>query len=654
MNGSAFLRCASALACGGDQAARDFEEGVMTAQVVLLRDNEVQIRFGIDRAQVCIGTNLSNDIVLEGDDLFPLSAVLIVRGGKRYTLRDFSHGMLKLRGLALESNEAELSENEIFELGRYQLFVDSRADRTPIRRHGENTRQIPREDGEPLNATVLHQGRRHRISTTMPFNIGRHSRNDLVLEDPDASSEHCSISYEDGRWVLQDLGSANGTFINDLKLSPGRIHFSRSIAVKVGTSRLSIELLARAGTSHATEPRMLHGMVAESEELRAALALLESYAKDNELVLILGEYGCGKELVARAIHEASDRRNGPYVVVDAGRLSSTLIENDLFGHVKGAFTGAVGSKLGAFEDASGGTLFLDEIGELPLDLQPQLLRVLETYSIRRIGENREVKVDTRVVAATNKDLYAMVQQGKFRRDLYDRLFMLVMEIPPLRERPADILPTARYFMRKMKPDRDLRLSEGAEELLLGYAWPGNVRELRGVLQRSFRHAENDIISLDALKFSGRDFTDRSEDVRNWFFSAESRDRAALIDALEKTNGNKTRASELLGISRTAVHGRINRYGLKKRENEVVGSSEVRQPRAEDGRPKRRSAFSDTQMSRATELMECPPRSTDVRSGGDDEAPTLHAGRFVALDRRCRAGSDSGPDDRIDTTWPELD
>jgi transcriptional regulator with AAA-type ATPase domain len=628
----------------------------MTAQVVVLRDNEFLLRFGIDRSQVCIGTNLTGDVVLEGDSLPPLAAVLLVRGGKRYTLRDFTGGTLTLRGVPLESEEVDLFDDDIFELGRYQLFVKSCADATPIRKRSEDTHLLPRRSNEPLGATVLYQGRRYPISTTAEFNIGRHGTNDLVVEDMNASSQHCRISHEDGGWVLEDLGSFNGTIVNDLTLSAGRIRFSSSIAVQIGLCRLSIEILAPGSATPNAEPRLLYGLVAESHALRSALEPIGMFAPENYLVLIQGEPGCGKEKVAQALHDASDRKNKPYIVFDAGTLSNTLIDNELFGHVKGAFTGATVTKLGAFEAASGGTLFIDEIGELPLELQPKLLRVLESYTIRRMGDTREIKVDTRVVAATNRDLYAMVERGEFRRDLFDRLSVLVIEIPPLRARPEDILPTARHFLRKMKPDRELTLSRGAEEELISYDWPGNVRELRNVIQRSLHVIENDLIRAQNLKFLGGEFAARRSDVRTMLSGGEGRARAKLIDALEETKGNKTKAAKLLQISRAAIYNRIKRYGVPKRDGDSYARSPtVRGSQAEEGRPKRRSASSDTQMSRATELVDCHPRSSAVRSGAVDEAPTreLRLIRSVASERHRPARLDSRDDDG-DTDLPAND
>jgi DNA-binding NtrC family response regulator len=492
--------------------------------------------------------------------------------------------------------------------------------------------------------------------TSKAFNIGRHWTNDIILEDLNASSQHCRITQENGAWVLEDLGSANGTIVNDLTLNPGRIRFSSSIAVRIGTSHLSIEALAPVSAAEKAEPRTMYGLVAESHALRSALEFIPMFGPAKHLVLIQGEPGSGKESIARALHDASDRKNGPYVTVDVGTLSAPLIESELFGHVKGAFTGAFTRRRGAFEEASGGTLFLDEIGELPLELQPKLLRVLECYAIRRMGEMGEAKVDTRVVAATNRDLYAMVQRGEFRRDLYDRLFVLVIQIPPLRERPEDIMATARFFLRRMRDG--VRLSYGAEEALTGHAWPGNVRELLNVLQRALAIAKDNIIRSSDLRFAGDEFTGRFSDTRNWYCGSEARSRAATMDALEVADGNKTRAAELLGVSRQTIINRIKRFGIEEPGGKLSEKSPaVRQTRAEDRRPKRRSASSDTQMSRATELVDCHPRSSADRSGPPDEAPTrpLHVVRNAASDRHRPARLDSrGGDEDVDLSADDVD
>lgn len=288
--------------------------------------------------------------------------------------------------------------------------------------------------------------------------------------------------------------------------------------------------------------------------------LIERFANATEPVLITGESGTGKELVARALHDASDRSEGPFLALNCGGLGHGLIEAELFGYMKGAFTGANQEKLGAFEATSGGTLFLDEIGELSLDLQPKLLRVLESSSIRRVGGTKEISVDTRIVAATHQNLQQRVEEGDFREDLFHRLFVLSIRTPPLSERPQDILPLARHFLKSAQKHR--MLDDSAEAKLTDYTWPGNIRELRNVMTRAVVMTAHDVITGDDLVFYGDAFTKRSKDARRSVRQRDQNERLRLVEALEKSGGNRAQAARNLGLSRSTLHDRLKRYGIK--------------------------------------------------------------------------------------------
>ena len=313
------------------------------------------------------------------------------------------------------------------------------------------------------------------------------------------------------------------------------------------------------------------GIIAESPAMKEVLRVVSKVAPAKTTVLVTGESGTGKELVARAIHELSPRKGGPFVAVNCGAIPDQLIESELFGHAKGAFTGAQSAKRGLFEEADSGTLLLDEIGELPLQLQPTLLRALQEGEIRRVGDARSITVDVRVLAATNRELSQEVSQGKFREDLFYRLNVVAVKLPALRDRPEELPLLAERFIaqhasRMGIPRKDL--SSEALSLLQEWRWPGNVRELENALERALVLSEGDQIEPDALpeeirgarKASGPPPTPQEGDL-----SVKRAQRALEADlirrALERTGGNRSRAAELLELSPRALLYKIREFGL---------------------------------------------------------------------------------------------
>ncbi|HEX3481273.1 MAG TPA: sigma 54-interacting transcriptional regulator [Kofleriaceae bacterium] len=317
------------------------------------------------------------------------------------------------------------------------------------------------------------------VSTSDELTIGTAEGVDLRLTDPSVSRHHCTLKVTERGLELRDLGSTNGTYAGDLEVVRG---FVRSGArIRAGTSQLGITVL-RDQIVHALAPGDRFGeLLGVSPVMRRLYPVLDSCAQSEITVLLHGETGTGKELIAEAIHLASPRRDAPFVVVDCSVLPAQLIESELFGHVRGAFTGADADRTGAFEIASGGTIFLDEIGELALDLQPVLLRALENRTIRRLGTHQQRKIDVRVIAASRRDLRFEVNQRRFRPDLYYRLNVMRIVVPALDEREGDVALLARHFWRGLRPDRELPEEILAE--LVRQRWPGNIRELRNAVER---------------------------------------------------------------------------------------------------------------------------------------------------------------------------
>jgi transcriptional regulator with GAF, ATPase, and Fis domain len=322
-----------------------------------------------------------------------------------------------------------------------------------------------------------------RVMNRPVFRIGKSSENDLALDDETVSRVHCEVVQDRRGFLVRDLDSTNGTLldgssIREAYLHPGAVLTVGRIELKVRPYAETIELLP-------SENDTFGESVGKSLAMRQIFGLLEQLAPSDATVLLEGETGTGKDVLAREVHLKSPRSKRPFVVVDCGAVVGTLIESELFGHERGAFTGAIDSRQGAFELANGGTLFLDEVGELPLDLQPKLLRAIEQRAFRRVGGNREVRVDIRLVAATKRNLKMEVERGKFREDLYFRLAVVPVTLPPLRERREDVRALVLALLERLRGDGPpFEVEPSLLVALEAHEWPGNVRELRNVLERA--------------------------------------------------------------------------------------------------------------------------------------------------------------------------
>jgi DNA-binding NtrC family response regulator len=314
-----------------------------------------------------------------------------------------------------------------------------------------------------------------------PSEIGADPSCALVLTDPAVSRRHARVTIGNGSVVVTDLESRNGTFVGEARIREAEVPIGS--VLRIGKSVVAVQLRWRIREVPPSTARAFGDLYGESLAMREIFAVLERVARSDVTVLVEGESGTGKELVARSIHRASRRNSGPYVVFDCSAVPADLAESELFGHKKGAFSGATSDRPGAFRSAHGGTLCLDELGELPLDLQPKLLRALENREVRPVGEDAPRKIDVRVVASTNRDLNAEVQRGRFRADLLYRLEVVKVRMPPLRARPEDIGGLVERLLRNDLPPGDRIEGENLRKLA-SYAWPGNVRELKNTLARA--------------------------------------------------------------------------------------------------------------------------------------------------------------------------
>ena len=405
--------------------------------------------------------------------------------------------------------------------------------------------------------------------------VGADPAADVRLSDAAVSRRHCAIVPTEQGFEVTDLDSRNGTFLDGVAIKRAVVPVGATL--RVGTTLLQLlpeELSVELAPSTATSFGALYG---ESAALRQVFAILERASASSASVLFIGESGTGKELAARAVHDHSARRDGPFVVFDCGASTETLLESELFGHRRGAFTGAVQDRQGAFAQAGGGTLFLDEIGDLPVQLQPKLLRMLEAGEVTPLGAPRSERHDVRVVAATHHDLWDEAQRGAFRADLYYRLAVVEVSLPPLRDRRHDIPELVRRFLAAHgAPTTDV--TGPNLDRLLGYAWPGNVRELRNVIARAvalsppgtpfarmpvvLRGAAATTATPDAAPAGSSAPADRPyHEVKDELLARFDRDY--LTDLLARAGGNLAEAARRAGLERKYLYRLLDRAGVAR-------------------------------------------------------------------------------------------
>ncbi|MBX3272462.1 MAG: sigma 54-dependent Fis family transcriptional regulator [Sandaracinaceae bacterium] len=392
--------------------------------------------------------------------------------------------------------------------------------------------------------------------------LGTAEQADLRLTDRTISRLHCELSREGKAIRVRDLGSKNGVWLAGCRIEAALL--SPGAHVHVGSTELEVGLTRkRTQQPRWTGPDELAGLYGASRAMHELFATLERVAPARLHVLIHGESGTGKELVARAIHDTSLRAGGPFVVVDGAALSRSLADSELFGHVRGAFTDARHDHAGAFERADGGTVFLDEVGELPIDVQAKLLRVVQEGQVRRLGDERDRSVDVRVVAATHRDLRRAINEGTFREDLYYRLAGVLIEVPPLRLRSGDVELLGRVFAKNLAPDdpRAEAMAAAALASVSGYRWPGNVRELRSFVQRALLLGDARLGGpATMLDGPARIRTDLPfvDARREW---VEAFERQYLSHVIDQAGGNVSEAARRAGLARSSFYELMTKLGL---------------------------------------------------------------------------------------------
>src|SRR5215475_294026 len=454
-------------------------------ELVFFRRGEEVLLFGLDRPRTVLGRGEKSDVVIP-DPQVSRQQVAIQVDGTQVSLEDLSGRGTLVSGLPTQ--RTVLSDGSDISLGHWRAVYRERSGDGPdavTEISGTKTERIPQEHAPDraqhhrvqLRVRQGHEERVHKLGAEA-VTVGSDPRADVVISDRFVSARHLTLRRNDGMFHVSDKQSTNGTFIGSIRLVEAELPLFT--VLRIGET----ELILEPASSH-RDAEAFEGIVGSDASLRQLAEVVERIAPSQATVAIFGESGTGKELVARAIHARSTRANRPFVPVNCAAIAKDLIESELFGHEKGAFTGATNARRGAFEEADGGTLFLDEIGELPLDLQAKLLRALESGEIKRVGSSRPSDVDVRVVAATNRELPAATRSGQFRDDLFYRLSVVPMTLPPLRNRRADIPALADHLLTQFSPrGQVVRMTPAALARLETHGWPGNVRELRNVVHRA--------------------------------------------------------------------------------------------------------------------------------------------------------------------------
>jgi DNA-binding NtrC family response regulator len=533
-------------------------------ELAFFRHGEELLRVALaDRTE--IGRDPACDVSLPDPTLSRVQAV-IERRGEDFHLVDRSGRGTRVAGA--EVPEARLGDGAEIALGTWRALFRAASD-APVEetRASGGTQVRPAGDGAlaaPAARLRVRGGGRERTVpvTAAGVLVGKEPTCDAVVDDPFVSARHLRIDADGGRWILKDLGSTNGTFISGARIS--RAELPLGVPVQIGDAELVLE------AREAPEPQRaetFEGMVTRDAAMRQVFEMVERVGPSEAAVTILGETGTGKELVARALHARSSRADGPFIPVNCSAIAESLIESELFGHEKGAFSGAERMRKGAFEEADRGTIFLDEVGELPLDLQPKLLRVLELGEVKRVGASRPITVNVRIVAATHRDLRAQVRAGKFREDLFYRLCVVPVTVPPLRRRPGDVRVLAEAFLQRASPRGVvLRWSPEALQKLEGYDWPGNVRQLRNVVQRALLFRGEGLavpagaVTLEDTRATPADGVD--EDtlyVRG--LTMEEVERETIRLSLRRNKGVRAAVVKELQIAKSTVMKRIGQWGL---------------------------------------------------------------------------------------------
>ncbi len=533
-------------------------------------------RFPLTQANIRIGRSPECDVILSGENISRLQLMIYQSDGS-YLAKNVGKQALQVNGKETESVALKSGEN--LKLGEWEILfhLDGKAEgsfeETYVSKTGSGETKL-------IHATSV-QGKfcadkicfkiqepqkksRNFFLAQEVTTVGKSASCDVVLSDSYCSDVHCKLIVKKEQLILFDLNSSNGSFVEGVRVREAVLQEGQKILL--GKTELTLEFIPEEIPLENPDLDFFGPLVGKSPPMKDLYQLIQRVAPTEATVCIFGETGSGKELVAKSLHDLSPRNLKPFVALNCGAISKELIESELFGHEKGAFTGAHQQRQGVFEQASGGTLFLDEMAELPLKLQSTLLRVLETGKIRRVGGNAEIPVDVRVLCATHQDLAQRVKDGEFREDLFFRLYVFPLFIPPLRERRKDIPLIAEHFLKSMAvPGKKYRFTSEALHHLETQEWRGNVRELKNTIQRALVLAQNEEIGMEELKLhpekssSSEKPEEKSPQNVN---RLEQLEREMILKELKAQEGNRGATAKALGIAKSTLYEKLKGYGVK--------------------------------------------------------------------------------------------
>ncbi|MDP1918047.1 MAG: sigma 54-interacting transcriptional regulator [Myxococcales bacterium] len=554
------------------------------AELLFLRRGEEVLRFTIDKPRVVLGRGEKCDVAVPDPEV-SRQHVAISLSETGAVAEDLTG-----KGIVVAGNKvttAPLVDGADIELGQWRAIFrakTSNVDDDAATEIGQQTEiaQVG-SDGPRITAQLRVRGTKETVHKLQvdAFTIGKDSSNDLVLNERFISSRHLKVARKDNRFHLVDQQSTNGTWMGPIRVFEAEIPLFST--VKLGETEIVFEPTSTAALAAGAKGGTAYeGMIGQDGAMRALSEIIDRVAPSTAAVAIFGESGTGKELVARAVHNRSTRAEKAFIPVNCAAISKELIESELFGHEKGAFTGAEKAHRGAFEEADGGTLFLDEIGELPLELQAKLLRALESGEIKRVGAARPMNVDVRIVAATNRDLLEESRKGRFREDLYYRLCVVPLSLPPLRNRKADVPALAQHFLKLFSPKgQNVTLAQDAVAKLSNHQWPGNVRELRNVLHRALLLRRGHAVEAGDITFQNNTTGTTGplpapatvptgpspltgqiyQPGRTLEDHLQSLEKEIVLQALKFHGNSKEKAGRELGIGRSTIFKRLKDWGL---------------------------------------------------------------------------------------------
>jgi transcriptional regulator with AAA-type ATPase domain/pSer/pThr/pTyr-binding forkhead associated (FHA) protein len=536
------------------------------AELVFLRRGEEVLRVSLDKERVVVGSGEQCDVFLPDPEV-SRQQIALRHDGAGWAAEDLSGKGTVVGGKKI--SHAALKDGVDITLGQWQAVFRSDAGRdasAEVTARETLTAVVPKDPAPrqlPMQVRVR-QGHRENLVTLKSevFTVGKDAQNDLVLNDRYISGRHLKVTRKENAFLCADQGSTNGTWLGNARVY--EVDLPVFTVLRLG----DVELCFEPAISGLKIEASYLGLIGQDAAMRQLAELIERVAPSMAAVAIFGESGTGKELVARAVHQRSPRNEKLFVPVNCAAISRELIESELFGHEKGAFTGATNMRKGAFEEADGGTLFLDEIGELSLDPQAKLLRALESGEIKRVGASRPMNVDVRIVAATNRDLLRQAAEGRFREDLYYRLCVFPLTLPPLRSRRGDVEALAEHFLKQFSPKGQLvKLSPEALNKLQNHGWPGNVRELRNVVHRALLMRKAAAITAEDISFdvaSAKDLGLRLPDFpagTTLDQMMQTAERLVIEHALRRYDHNRERVARELGVARSTLFKRLKDWGL---------------------------------------------------------------------------------------------